>query len=513
VIARLCKLLAPVVVVGAIAFAVPPPADALNVAKPICTIAGLVSGVAGKLCSVVSHAGGALKAGQKLLGGHIGGALESLSGAGTAAKAVGVGLMLTSIVGWVTGGANFVLHETAKFIFATTRPQLQSTWFSVSYWRMAALSALLTLPFLFAAVIQAVIRSDPQLLARSTLGYLPLGMLSVAIAAPVTMLLLSASDEMSAIVSGAAGSAGGSFLDKATFATGGLTAVSGSTFLALFVGLLTVAATVTLWVELLVRSAAVDVVVLMLPLFFAALVWPARRIWAVRAVELLVALILSKFVIVAVLTLGGAALGHATLPDPVAGLSGVTLVMLAAFSPWALLRLLPLHELAGGLESLRDRSQMLPSLASADEVTPIAHSVLRQLPAAAIDSAPVRDEPAAAEAAVRRLDHDDPGQTASAGAAAEAAASTNPGASPAAPVAAGLGEHGPPSTEGAGPQHDDRRPMEAFWNTESGGWPVLHLPTPPSHPPIGPDPDQPPAQNDPTPDDQQRRPPPQDGDL
>ena len=47
----------------------------------------------------------------------------------------------------------------------------------------------------------------------------------------------------------------------------------------------------------------------MLPLAFAALVWPARRIWAIRAVEVLVALILSKFVIVAVLSLGGAALG------------------------------------------------------------------------------------------------------------------------------------------------------------------------------------------------------------
>ena len=58
------------------------------------------------------------------------------------------------------------------------------------------------------------------------------------------------------------------------------------------------------------REAAVYVIVLMLPLVFAAMVWPARRVWAIRAVELLVALILSKFAIVAVLALGGAALGH-----------------------------------------------------------------------------------------------------------------------------------------------------------------------------------------------------------
>ena len=53
-----------------------------------------------------------------------------------------------------------------------------------------------------------------------------------------------------------------------------------------------IAAAFALWVELLLREAAVYVIVLMLPLAFAALVWPARRIWAVRAVELLVALIL-----------------------------------------------------------------------------------------------------------------------------------------------------------------------------------------------------------------------------
>ena len=60
---------------------------------------------------------------------------------------------------------------------------------------------------------------------------------------------------------------------------------------------------------MLIREAAVYVVVLMLPLAFAAFVWPARRIWAIRMVELLTALILSKFAVVAVLSLAGAAFG------------------------------------------------------------------------------------------------------------------------------------------------------------------------------------------------------------
>ena len=107
-----------------------------------------------------------------------------------------------------------------------------------------------------------------------------------------------------------------------------------------------IAAAFTLWVELLLREAAVYVIVLMLPLGFAAFVWPARRIWAIRAVELLVALILSKFAIVAVLSLGGAAVSSA---GNLTGLmAGAVLIMLAAFSPWALLRLIPLAEVASG---------------------------------------------------------------------------------------------------------------------------------------------------------------------
>ncbi len=397
-------------------WAAPPPADALNVAKPICTLAGLVSGVAGKVCSAASHASNALKAGKKLLGGHVGGALKALTGASTAVKALTAGAVLASLVAWVTGGAKLLLHETAKVISSTTRPQLQSTWFSSTYWRMTAISALLTLPFLFAAAIQAVLHSDMALLARSTLGYLPLGMLAVSIAAPVTMLLLASSDELSSIVSGASGGAGATFLARVSFVSAGLSDISGSTFVLFFVGLLTGVATLTLWIELLIRSAAVYVVVLMLPLFFAALVWPARRVWAVRAVELLVALILSKFAIVAVLSLGGAALGHTAFPSAAEMLGGATLVMLAAFSPWALLRLLPLHELTSGLDGLRSRPQSLATTeARAEQTTEIAQAILRQLPSGTPDAGAPAGDAGPAEAAKRSLDDNAAGERAANG--------------------------------------------------------------------------------------------------
>jgi len=102
------------------------------------------------------------------------------------------------------------------------------------------------------------------------------------------------------------------------------------------------------------------VIVLMLPLVFAALVWPARRIWALRTVELLIALILSKCAIVAVLALGGAAMSQSVGHSVTGFLAGIVLVVLAAFAPWALVRLMPLSELASGAAgSLRPEARAL----------------------------------------------------------------------------------------------------------------------------------------------------------
>ena len=75
--------------------------------------------------------------------------------------------------------------------------------------------------------------------------------------------------------------------------------------------------------------------------------WPTTAHWCRRLLHTLVALVLSKFVIVAVLSLGAglvsAAAGDA---DVNALLTGATLIFTAAFSPFVLLRLIPVMEAA-----------------------------------------------------------------------------------------------------------------------------------------------------------------------
>ncbi len=516
------RVLLPVAVVACLGvLAAPPTAKAFDPTKPICTVAGWVSGVAGKACSVARHADTILKADHKLLSGHIAGAVKTLTGAGgVKAKAITGAAVFAAMAVWVAGGARLVLHETAAVISATTRPELQSTWFSSSYWRMAGISALLTLPFLFAATIQALLRSDLSLLVRSAFGYLPLGALAVSIAAPLTQLLLAASDELSGLVSSASGFTTAGFVHVTTL---GLGLGTVSSFPVLFAGALAVAATMTLWIELLIRAAAVYVIVLMLPLFFAALVWPARRIWAVRAVELLLALILSKFAIVAVLALGAAALSHTTLPSVTQMLAGTTLVLLAAFTPWALLRLLPLHELAAGVEGVSGAGKrgLTPASAGAESAYERAGSA----PDGLADAEGPKPRPdaaqhSAARSAVAGLDApspgagtDDPGKD---GADREPRREPNGerGSSPEPD-----GERGSSRERAPGDQPpreaDDRRErvpgMDAAWQRPNFSWRSLELgpdgipdghigaPEPPADPdpappePVPPPPPEPPA--------------------
>ncbi len=284
-----------------------------------------------------------------------GGGLGSVAGAlGSAAGHVAGGLIggaassgLDAISAWVLAGTRAALTAVAGLIGSATAPDLTATWFSSTYWRIAGLATLLTLPFVFAAMVQAIMRADLALVGRVAFAYLPLSLLAVSLAAPLASLMLRATDQMSAVVGSVAVAGGARFLDQAAAFAAGLSAIGGSPFLAVMVGVLTVAAALTLAVELLIRAAAVYVVVLMLPLAFAAFVWPARRIWAVRLTELLISLILSKFAIVAVLSLAGSAFlaAHASTSEL---LTASALLLLATLAPWVLMRLLPFTELAAG---------------------------------------------------------------------------------------------------------------------------------------------------------------------
>jgi hypothetical protein len=344
-----------------------------------CGIAGKIPGAIGRTCKGISIGGKVIGGVGTLLGslfGGGGGGGGGGSGGGSFTKAALVAAGLAAAGLWAAHGAQAALRELAHVIGSVTSPDLTSGWFSADYLKIEAIATVLTLPFLIAAVIHALVRSEPSLLAKAAFGYVPACFLAVNVAAPWTMMLLKLTDQMSGVVSTAGGDGGGRFLGVLGGATVGLSSFGGSTFLGLLLGIVIVGAAVALTLEMLAREAAVYIIVLMLPLTFAAMVWPARRIWAIRAIEVLVALILSKFVIVSMLTLSQSALAPLGTDGVGTVLSGMTLLILAAFSPWVLLKLIPFTEVAasigGALQQHRERFRNYAETANAIDTMRVA---------------------------------------------------------------------------------------------------------------------------------------------
>ena len=233
------------------------------------------------------------------------------------------------------------------------------------YATMAALAGVVVVPLLLCGVIQSVYRQSASLLVRSVVVNVPLALVLTGVAVKLVELGLAVTDAMSSAVAQGAGVDAGHFMAPVTLALSAATATgaSGVPAFVLFLGsLAVVAGAVMVWIELLIRSAAVYVAVLFLPLALASLAWPAIAHWCRRLVDTLVALILGKFVIVSVLSLAAGALAGAGGSGGggfAAVLGGAALLILAAFSPWALFRLLPFLEAGavGHLEGVSARAR------------------------------------------------------------------------------------------------------------------------------------------------------------
>jgi hypothetical protein len=252
-----------------------------------------------------------------------------------------------AIAGWVGDGAAWLVRKLAAFIGNSVAVDVADGTLVERYRLMGGLALFLALPFLIAAVIQAVIRQDAGQMLRSALGYLPLAMVVMVAGVELTKTAIELTDWMSAAAAGGAGGDVGVALAQLAGALGA-GAIAGVPLFVFFLlaGVVAFAAFLV-WAELLLRAAAIYACLLLLPLVLAACIWPATAHWCRRLVHTLAALILAKLVIVATLSLGVSLFAHGASDAGFnALLTGTVLLFLAAFSPFVLLRLIPVVEAA-----------------------------------------------------------------------------------------------------------------------------------------------------------------------
>ena len=267
---------------------------------------------------------------------------------GSLAKAL-LGGFFHDLLVWVANGAASLVGVLGNVLSASTEPVLTGSAFRSEFEVMAVLSAGVALPLLAVGAIQAIIRQEPGGLLRSALVRLPLALLFTGVSVQLVALGLAATDQASAMVLGAAGDPTHRLL---LGLVAGLEQTGGPGLAAFGAFLVVLTASVVafvLWLELAVRSAAIAAASLFLPLALVGLAWPATSHWARRLGETLAALVLSKLVIASVLALAAGLLGNSS---GVAGVvEGVALLAVAAFAPFALLKLVPAVE-AGAIAHL-----------------------------------------------------------------------------------------------------------------------------------------------------------------
>jgi hypothetical protein len=310
----------------------------------------------------------------------VGNVCDAVSGAvKTAAAEVGE-FVMRGVTAWVTKAAVWITGKVGELVERTSSPDLRASWFEGQYETMVAVAGALALLMLMLAVIQSVIRQDVWLLARAAFGYLPMAFILAGVAVAGAGLLVAITDDMSSAV---VSSLGTDESDNLLQAVGdayerALEEGSGIPLFGVFLGAIILAiGAFVLWLEMIIRDAAIYICVFFLPLTFVAMVWPATGRWARRLVELLVAIILAKFLIVSILTLATAAITNAGVAESDGNtfeqmLAGSALLVLAAWSPFALLRMIPAMEVAAA-NVVHQRSTVQTAAGSAGVHSPAVY--------------------------------------------------------------------------------------------------------------------------------------------
>jgi hypothetical protein len=364
------RWLASALVVGSLALlmvcAQPSPPKAR--ANVLCDVGGAVGSVAGGLGPIT----GGIVGGGNPVGDTCNAVSGAVEGAVTAPitnalKDVGNGIF-QQITTWVAEGASWLIGQVVNGIEETTTPELTTKGFLAEYGRMAQIAALMGLAMLLLAVLEGLAQGNAALLGRVVLVNLPLAFIATSVAYAVVQLLLVATDGMSHAIATAShdnsthffksaitglGEAGGE-AGKEVGGAGGINptgAVEGQaagtvavplfvTFLAAIIGAF---AAFMVWLELLMRDAAIYVVALFMPLALAASIWPRWTGALRRSGELLVVIIGSKFVIISIISLAAGLIAESeSRVEHI--LAASALMLLACFAPFVLLKLVPFAE-------------------------------------------------------------------------------------------------------------------------------------------------------------------------
>ena len=240
------------------------------------------------------------------------------------------------------GGAAAWMFEGVWAIFdSTTRVEVTSPGYLAVYNILFGVGVFIMLIFFCLQLITGLVRRDPAALSKAALG-LAKSVLGSFLVITLTGTLLEVTDQLAVGIVQATGTTMEEMGGRIAALAAGLTAINIAApgvgaIVTIFLGGLAISAAALVWFTLLIRKALLLVAIVMAPIALAGASWEATRGWVGKWASFVLALIVSKLVIVVVFLVATAQVSApidvdlASIADPVAG---IVLMFIAAFAPY-----------------------------------------------------------------------------------------------------------------------------------------------------------------------------------
>lgn len=241
--------------------------------------------------------------------------------------------------------AGWLIEAMWKVFDSTTLVDVTADGYLDVYNLLFGIGVFIVLLFFCFQLILGLIRREPSALSRAALGA-GKAVLGSFLVITLTATALEIVDQLSIGIVQAAGETTGTMGDKIALLTAGLTAINISApgvgaIVTIFLAGLMICAVAIVWFSLLIRKALLLVAIVLAPVAFAGAAWDVTRSWIGKWAAFVVALIVSKLVLVVVFLIAITQVAtpiEADLSAVTEPISGIVLLFIAAFAPYMVYR-------------------------------------------------------------------------------------------------------------------------------------------------------------------------------
>jgi hypothetical protein len=255
------------------------------------------------------------------------------------------GSLVAAPFDWLAQGmghaAGWMFEAVWKVFDSTTMVDVTSSQYTKVYNILFGVAVFVMLGFFMLQVIGGMIRREPAALSRAALG-LAKSILGSFVALALLATALEVTDQLCIGIVNAAGTNMEQMGDRIALLAGGLltlniAAPGAGAIITMFIAGLAIGAAVIVWISLLVRKALLLIAIVFAPIALAGSSWDHTRGWVSKWASFVIALIVSKVVLVVIFLLATAQVSAPidsdlqSVSDPIAG---VVLMLIAGFAPY-----------------------------------------------------------------------------------------------------------------------------------------------------------------------------------